>query len=549
VHRRHPDVDATRVARPWNAGLAARAAATCLRRPVVLGAIALLLLNDHVLKRAWPGFVTGKLSDIAWPLVAVPVAGFLLAPLAGVLGRRRWRWSALAAAGVPVVVTNLSATAAAVAGDQLSALVGPSSVTRDPTDLLVLLPALAVAHRLLARTAGTAGMAASRRAERGSPISVRGGRAGHLSVGSLLVLTVATFGTFATSCDSGGQPAVLGLAVVDGALLADVNREMARSDDGGRTWSPVDDPASEVLATRGFPRVNEGEVVCGARWCYRIFEERVEASVDGATWQTIWAPDTTRTAVLERQRRGGGGCPPDLPARPLALLVEAPERSSDVVVAMGLDGALVGNAEDGLSPVAVLSVTPPSPRTVGLDAIAPELALGTVLAYLVWLFGSIGAWLQLRDPSYRRDGEATPSAAIPVVLLFTGPFVVGPLLSMLPGAPDELTYVIMMPILVMLDGPRYVALMTALLMTGPVLGWLTYRTPRSARRVPWQLAGWSLAVWLAVVAPALAWSAGLIPAQGAAIALMWLLVPATLLARRCFPWRRPRAELHEPSQR
>lgn len=32
---------------------------------LVVAAIALLLLNDHVLKAAWPGIVTGKLSDVA----------------------------------------------------------------------------------------------------------------------------------------------------------------------------------------------------------------------------------------------------------------------------------------------------------------------------------------------------------------------------------------------------------------------------------------------------------------------------------------------------
>lgn len=33
--------------------------------PVAIGAVALLALNDHVLKHAYPGFVTGKLSDVA----------------------------------------------------------------------------------------------------------------------------------------------------------------------------------------------------------------------------------------------------------------------------------------------------------------------------------------------------------------------------------------------------------------------------------------------------------------------------------------------------
>lgn len=49
-----------------------------LLHPVSLAAIALLVVNDHVLKAAWPGLVTGKLSDVAglvfFPLLLAAVA-------------------------------------------------------------------------------------------------------------------------------------------------------------------------------------------------------------------------------------------------------------------------------------------------------------------------------------------------------------------------------------------------------------------------------------------------------------------------------------------
>ncbi|HEX5825479.1 MAG TPA: hypothetical protein VFY18_13555 [Candidatus Limnocylindrales bacterium] len=44
-----------------------------LVHPVTLAALALLLVNDHVLKAAWPGWWTGKLSDVA-ALIVGPVA-------------------------------------------------------------------------------------------------------------------------------------------------------------------------------------------------------------------------------------------------------------------------------------------------------------------------------------------------------------------------------------------------------------------------------------------------------------------------------------------
>ncbi len=49
-----------------------------LLHPVSLAAVALLVVNDHVLKAAWPGALTGKLSDVAglafFPLLLAAVA-------------------------------------------------------------------------------------------------------------------------------------------------------------------------------------------------------------------------------------------------------------------------------------------------------------------------------------------------------------------------------------------------------------------------------------------------------------------------------------------
>lgn len=52
-----------------------------LLHPIAIGALALLVLNDHVLKAAWPGLVTGKASDVAGlvllPLLSVEFARLL----------------------------------------------------------------------------------------------------------------------------------------------------------------------------------------------------------------------------------------------------------------------------------------------------------------------------------------------------------------------------------------------------------------------------------------------------------------------------------------
>lgn len=58
-----------------------------LLHPASLGAIAVLLLNDHVLKGAYPGAWTGKISDLAG-LLFFPVLLFTLVEVAALLIHR-----------------------------------------------------------------------------------------------------------------------------------------------------------------------------------------------------------------------------------------------------------------------------------------------------------------------------------------------------------------------------------------------------------------------------------------------------------------------------
>ena len=53
--------------------------ASALMHPATVTAVALLLLNDLVFKSVWPGsWATGKLSDLAWVVFASPLLAFLL---------------------------------------------------------------------------------------------------------------------------------------------------------------------------------------------------------------------------------------------------------------------------------------------------------------------------------------------------------------------------------------------------------------------------------------------------------------------------------------
>ena len=138
-----------------------------LLHPVPLVAVAVLLVNDHVLKRALPGVLSGKLSDFAglafFPLVLQGACEVVLAAL-----RRPWRpsprlllhctlltgvvyalvktWTPaldLWRAALGALQWPVRALAALALGRALPAMRAVAAV-RDPTDL-VALPALMLA--------------------------------------------------------------------------------------------------------------------------------------------------------------------------------------------------------------------------------------------------------------------------------------------------------------------------------------------------------------------------------------------------------------------
>jgi hypothetical protein len=119
--------------------------ARALLTPTWIGALALLVANDHWLKGSGllPGVLTGKLSDFAGMLVAPT----LLAALLGVRSR-----GALLACHVAVAAVFTGIQLSTGFAAQWSALMGlfgyPWTITCDPTDLLAL-PFLVLSWKLL----------------------------------------------------------------------------------------------------------------------------------------------------------------------------------------------------------------------------------------------------------------------------------------------------------------------------------------------------------------------------------------------------------------
>ena len=110
-----------------------------LLHPLWLGSLAVLAVNDHVLKGAGvlPEFVTGKLSDVAGMLVAPLLLAAVLGTVFGARGRRTWLLAhaavALVFAGIQVVPAIATAWSGAMAGLGFS-----WTITPDPTDLFTL---------------------------------------------------------------------------------------------------------------------------------------------------------------------------------------------------------------------------------------------------------------------------------------------------------------------------------------------------------------------------------------------------------------------------
>lgn len=126
-----------------------------LCHPLPIGMAAVVALNDHLLKAAWPGWVTGKLSDVAG-LAFFPVLLVALADVcaSGALSRdeglrRRAAWAATLLTGVAFSAVQMSPALAAWLATWWGVL------TPDLTDLLTL-PALGVALWWLLRPVASA---------------------------------------------------------------------------------------------------------------------------------------------------------------------------------------------------------------------------------------------------------------------------------------------------------------------------------------------------------------------------------------------------------
>ncbi|MFD6612517.1 hypothetical protein ACFWD1_26955 [Micromonospora chalcea] len=329
--RAEPSPDGARIALAW------------LGHPVTVLALVVLVLNDHVLKAARPGLVTGKLSDVAGLVLAPPLVAVLVTLVVPRLRSRVVVGLALGSVGVGFAAVKASGYAAAVASELWSAASGPSLVRADLTDLLTM-PALAVAAWVWGRA-------------RRDPVGRRAVRAVRL----LVLLPAATIAVAATGPVR--YPDAVTTTVIGGRLAAGATDTPADaaggvpwlwriSDDAGVTWRDAAEAEESALYRRPDRMAGADDAVCSTappQRCYRLRPGaiRVEESDDaGRTWRLSWQVTDEQRELLRARYPDSGPNGERVAGQDLTVLDVAGGRHV-VLVANGRDGFAVRDADGG----------------------------------------------------------------------------------------------------------------------------------------------------------------------------------------------------------
>lgn len=513
-------------------GAAVEAAVSVMRRPGYLVALVLLVVNDRWLKAAPPGVVTGKLSDAAWLLVAAPLAGLLLAPVARWLEPRGWAATAAAVPAAVLVALEASRASADVVEAAVSWL-WPSATTVDRTDLLVL-PVALLAWRWLRAAISSAGDGSEWRPLSPSRASPRSGREAALAGrgGTWLLVGLAVTATTATSCV--GTRGVVAVGAVDDRLVAVVDGGSVRtweSRDGGRTWAEADDedipeiesvsegPTPTATATPDpEPEVIQADPCPTAGACYEAGVLDLRQGED-----VVWSLPASRADVMRRSWERSGGCGEG----GLAVGTPAVLESGAVVVPRGVDGVLVGDVAEGFDRVAVGPHVPVATRQLDPSLLGPELLQATGVGVLVVLLTGLYGLSTARRGGWGRcvGGVAVMAGGVVVALACTAFALV---LSPQADGISVMSALILLPLFWLAAA------------AGSAVGGVDGRVTRMSL-----LAGAGTA--LAVVLPFLAWLPGLVPyGVATAMAVVLGVVVAVTGPVRVHRWKTANPPVPDP---
>ena len=300
-----------------------------LTHPVTLGAVAILLLNDLLLKGLLPNpWTTGKISDLAWVIFAPPLLAYLMSLAApGTLWARRTVWAA-AYIGLPLLYAAFNTFAplhdAVLRGLSLVSG-GAGGSPLDATDSLVIPLGLAIALWVWRR--GQSGLTISRQQ---------------------IAMAAAGLAVFASIATSYYDPnyGVVGFDTTDEGRLATYCSGSYETTDGGFTWEPSSSYSGQSYYSQG------ETVVATPRGDYSINESGVMHSRDDSSpaYSTQYLRPSSARWIQEHET-SHLDVREEVTDRARSITYDAP--SDNVVVAMGLQGVVVGTPDGEWTRVAV----------------------------------------------------------------------------------------------------------------------------------------------------------------------------------------------------
>ncbi|MGE5603414.1 MAG: hypothetical protein ACM30E_10200 [Nitrososphaerales archaeon] len=303
-----------------------------LVHPLILLSLALLLINDHILRRMWPSAVTGKLGDFAWlffiPLAVIAVLA-LLAPAGGPLRGRAIPAVAYGSVGLLFGLAKTAPAGHALTVSLASKLLGfPVGWRLDPTDL-VALGSLAASAWLWRKTP--------------EPQPRRQG----VSAAGWVALVAAALLTIANS--PAPDPGIYCLDARPGELDAYAGYATYRSTDGGLTWASLPNQARSACPNPWSESAGTVVIAVDPHNALRQYRttpgQNIELSEDGgATWRVVYeVPAVSEASAAARRRRLSSYAM----MRPVPLDGKVDRVTGNAVFAMGHAGVLVEEAASG----------------------------------------------------------------------------------------------------------------------------------------------------------------------------------------------------------
>ena len=317
---------------------------SALTHPVTVSAVALLLLNDLLLKSVWEGsWATGKLSDLAWVVFAPPLLALALSVFTCRRPYAEKTTLLVSYVGLPLLYAAFNFLQPVhdwVVRGLWLARGGEVGGSIDPTDSLVIPIGLAIAVWVWHRGRSNAH---SLRARLG-----------------LLTGAVAVLATVSSTPADIPDPQ-WGIGTMNNGMLIVNLADPYVSEDGGLTWTPLDIEISDSRAMEwGTSQVDTPHGV------YAIEGQQIIRTANGSR-EAVYSAQHLNDAANRRYRDVVARGPDDdcfldcvdYDDPPVGLnTIVYHQPTGNVVVAAGLQGVVVGEPDGNWNGIAVGSLQP-----------------------------------------------------------------------------------------------------------------------------------------------------------------------------------------------